>query len=167
MNKFKIIIPGFNAAGYVGKCLQSILDQDYPHWKVFIANDASTDNTASIINEFVKKDKRFNSVCNFKNMGALWNCFQYIPQLCDDPEDIICFVDMDDWLATSDALSYLNSVYQTAPGEPGLWLSYGQYFTISNNLIGCGRPLSDTSTYREKENWGTRHLKTVNYSLWN
>ncbi len=162
MINFRFIIPVYNSEKYIEKCLDSVLNQDYPNWKAFVVNDASADNTASIINEFVKKDKRFNSVCNFKNMGALWNCFNYIPQLCKDPEDIILFLDGDDWLSDSSVLDYLKTTYDT----PGLWLSYGEYKTVSNNFVGCSRPLYDTSTYREKGNWCTSHLKTVKYWIW-
>jgi len=55
----------------------------------------------------------------------------------------------------------LNNIYQ----DENIWLTYGQYRSISDNKIGCCRPIKDTSIYRE-QSWCTSHLKTFKYGLW-
>ena len=49
MKKLSIVVPAYNAAGCLGRCLESILDQDYhDDIEVIVVNDGSTDDTASI-----------------------------------------------------------------------------------------------------------------------
>jgi len=44
-----IILPTYNRAGVIGRAIQSVLDQTYPHWELIIVDDASTDQTAQIV----------------------------------------------------------------------------------------------------------------------
>ncbi len=54
-----IIIPSFNRAELIGKTLESVLIQDYTNWECIIVDDGSTDNTMSVVQEYVDKDDRF------------------------------------------------------------------------------------------------------------
>lgn len=54
-----IIIPTFNRAHLISETLDSILAQTYQNWECIIVDDGSTDNTVEVINEYVKKDSRF------------------------------------------------------------------------------------------------------------
>lgn len=67
--KFSIVIPTYNIEDYIGKCLDSILNQTYDDYEVIVVNDGSTDNTAKVLLEYQKKDKRI-SVVNKKNEGV-------------------------------------------------------------------------------------------------
>lgn len=53
-----IIIPAYNRAHLIGETLDSLLEQTYSHWECIIVDDGSTDNTASFINDYIKKDNR-------------------------------------------------------------------------------------------------------------
>lgn len=53
-----IIIPTFNRAHLIGETLLSIQNQTYRHWECIIVDDGSTDNTATVINEYLKQDSR-------------------------------------------------------------------------------------------------------------
>lgn len=54
-----IIIPTYNRAHLIGETLDTVLLQTYNNWECIIIDDASTDNTADIVNEYVRKDNRF------------------------------------------------------------------------------------------------------------
>ena len=54
-----IIIPTYNRAYLIGETLESILAQNYKIWECIIVDDGSNDNTATLIDEYVKKDNRF------------------------------------------------------------------------------------------------------------
>jgi glycosyltransferase involved in cell wall biosynthesis len=54
-----IIIPVFNRAHLIGETLDSIKKQTYTNWECILVDDGSTDNSKSIIHEYVKKDDRF------------------------------------------------------------------------------------------------------------
>ena len=54
-----IIIPNFNKGKYLRECLQSVINQTYKKWKIYIVDDCSTDNSREILIDF-KKEDRFN-----------------------------------------------------------------------------------------------------------
>ncbi|MBR0164411.1 MAG: glycosyltransferase family 2 protein [Lachnospiraceae bacterium] len=48
----------YNHEKYVGDAIESILNQTYPHWELFIANDGSTDRSGEVIASY--KDPRIH-----------------------------------------------------------------------------------------------------------
>ncbi|MBP1429045.1 glycosyltransferase family 2 protein, partial [Providencia rettgeri] len=50
--KVAIIMPAHNAERTIKKSIESILNQTFPDFILYIINDASTDNTKSIILNF-------------------------------------------------------------------------------------------------------------------
>ena len=47
-----VIIPTFNGAQFIGRTLDSILQQDYPPSEIIVVNDGSTDDTASVVRTY-------------------------------------------------------------------------------------------------------------------
>lgn len=47
-----VIIPTFNGAQFIGRTLDSILQQDYPPAEIIVVNDGSTDDTASVVRTY-------------------------------------------------------------------------------------------------------------------
>lgn len=64
-----IVIPVYNAGKYLHRCVQSILNQTYPHWTTIFVNDGSTDNSLDILETYAREDKRFQ-IINKPNGGA-------------------------------------------------------------------------------------------------
>jgi glycosyltransferase involved in cell wall biosynthesis len=54
-----IIIPTYNRAHLICETLDSILAQTYSNWECIVIDDGSTDNTAGVMRDYVKKDNRF------------------------------------------------------------------------------------------------------------
>ncbi len=52
--KVGIVIPAYNAERYIAECLESALDQDYPRFHIYVVDDASTDDTCKVIEQFMK-----------------------------------------------------------------------------------------------------------------
>ncbi len=57
ISMISIIIPIYNQANKLSKCLNSILNQTYKNYEVIIVDDASTDNAQKIIKEYEDKLK--------------------------------------------------------------------------------------------------------------
>ncbi len=49
---FSVIIPAFNAAGYVSRAIESALQQTYPPLEILVIDDGSADNTAQVVAEY-------------------------------------------------------------------------------------------------------------------
>lgn len=63
-------MPAYNAEKYLDESIQSILNQTFNDFEFIIINDASTDNSLKLINDYHKKDKRIILINNKKNMGV-------------------------------------------------------------------------------------------------
>ena len=57
--KISVIIPVYNTAPYLYEALDSVLNQTFQNYEVILVNDGSTDNSEAILQEYVRKDKRF------------------------------------------------------------------------------------------------------------
>ena len=68
MNKISIIVPVYNVEQYLGKCLDSIINQTYKNIEIILINDGSTDNSLEICNYYKEKDSRI-IVINKENGG--------------------------------------------------------------------------------------------------
>ena len=49
-----VIIPTYNRAHELKRAVSSVLNQDYPHFDLWVIDDGSTDNTLEVIEDFKK-----------------------------------------------------------------------------------------------------------------
>lgn len=57
-----ILVPARNEEGKIGRCLESLLKQDYPNFEIVVIDDRSTDRTGDIIQSFANRDSRIKFV---------------------------------------------------------------------------------------------------------
>ena len=69
-SQISIYIPAFNAESTIKSCINSILTQTVKPLEILVINDASTDNTQSILLEFGNK---INIIENPKNLGLSYS----------------------------------------------------------------------------------------------
>lgn len=67
--KVSIIIPAYNIASYLERCLESVRHQTYKKLQIIIVDDGSTDQTGQIADSFAERDKRFH-VIHKENRGV-------------------------------------------------------------------------------------------------
>lgn len=67
--KVSIIIPAYNIAPYLERCLESVRHQTYKELQIIIVDDGSTDETGQIADSFAERDKRFH-VIHKENRGV-------------------------------------------------------------------------------------------------
>src|ERR1700680_4537054 len=63
----------YNGENYLGELLESVLAQTFTNFEVVICDNASTDRTADICAEFMRRDCRLRYYRNSTNIGALKN----------------------------------------------------------------------------------------------
>lgn len=63
-----IVLPVYNGEKYLASAIDSIISQTEDDFELIIVNDCSTDNTASIIQEYMINDRRIKLITNKKNM---------------------------------------------------------------------------------------------------
>ena len=56
--KVSVILPARNEGGYIARCLDSLLGQDYPNFEIIAINDSSTDRTGEIMKAYATNDLR-------------------------------------------------------------------------------------------------------------
>lgn len=95
--KISIIVPVYNAAEYINKCLDSLIGQTYTNIEIICVNDESKDNSLEILESYAKKDSRVR-VISLKNNGVSNARNEALEVAAGDG---IVFVDSDDWLEVS------------------------------------------------------------------
>jgi glycosyltransferase involved in cell wall biosynthesis len=73
MSKITIGLPVYNGANYLGKTIESILAQTFTDFELVISDNASTDVTEQICQEYAKYDRRIRYVRQHTNLGAAAN----------------------------------------------------------------------------------------------
>lgn len=89
-----VIVPVYNAQEYLKKCLDSVLEQTYSNWELFVIDDGSIDQSLAVCQEYAKKDSRIQ-VLHQENAGvsAARNLAIDLAQ-----GEFLCFLDADDWI---------------------------------------------------------------------
>src|ERR1700687_1658087 len=52
MPKISVVVPLYNKASYIGRCLDSILTQSFSDFEVIVVNDGSTDGSETVVERF-------------------------------------------------------------------------------------------------------------------
>lgn len=94
-DKVSIIIPVYNMERYLRECLDSVENQTYRNLEIIVIDDGSTDSSATICDEYGKKDSRFK-VIHQKNSGL---SVARNTGLDVATGNFITFLDSDDWFA--------------------------------------------------------------------
>lgn len=70
MPKISVIIPVYNSAQYLPKCLDTVCGQTFRDIEIICVNDSSTDESFSILQEYAKNDARIKLINLEENKGA-------------------------------------------------------------------------------------------------
>ena len=98
--KVSVIVPVYNVEKFIGKCLDSLVNQTLKDIEIIVVNDGTKDNSQEIIDKYVKKypDKVKSFI---KENGGLSSARNFGIEKAKG--EYISFVDSDDWL-NDDAL---------------------------------------------------------------
>ena len=107
MIEVTILVAVYNAEKYLRECLDSLLYQTLQKIQVICIDDASTDSSLSIIQEYAQKDKRFEYLSLKENKGQAHARNVGLQQA---KGKYICFLDSDDFFS-DDALEKAVEVF--------------------------------------------------------
>jgi len=89
-----IVVPAYNADKFLAETLDSLLKVDYPAFEIIVVDDGSTDQTASVAEDFCHRDARVHllkqengGVCRARNHGIRQAQGKYI--LPVDADDLL------------------------------------------------------------------------------
>ena len=171
-NKFKIVIPSYNNEQWLETNIESILEQDYDNYEVLYIDDCSTDKTKSLVENMVGDNPKFQIHTNEKNMKRGYNIApKNLEHFFDDEEDILVFIDGDDWLPTSDVFSKLNNFYN----KNKCWMTYGGMVcweggddvTPANPQNTPYEHNVHSNQFYRRDMWRASHLRTFKWFLYN
>lgn len=91
--KIDILMATYNGEKYLREQLDSILNQSFKDFILFISDDCSKDSTIEILNEYSKKDDRIKIFVQEKNLGVIKN-FEFLMKKVQN--EYFMFSDQDD-----------------------------------------------------------------------
>ena len=91
-----VIVPVYNVEKYLGRCLDSVIDQTYRNLEIILINDGSTDSSGEICQHYAEKDPRIR-VLTQKNRGLSAARNTGLDHMTGE---YIVFVDSDDYISS-------------------------------------------------------------------
>lgn len=139
MPTFSLILPVYNTAEFLEKCIDSILGQSYADFEVILVNDGSTDNSLEICRKYqddriLVLDKKNGGVSSARNFG-----------INHATGDYIWFIDSDDWIP-GNALEIVHS-HITADAVDILLFNYYETALESQIISPNENPVEDTGVF--------------------
>lgn len=92
--KISVIIPVYNVAEYLSKCIETVINQSYANLEIILVDDGSSDGSAELCDEYMQRDSRIKVIhkenggsTSSRNAGLKIATGKYVG-----------FVDSDDWI---------------------------------------------------------------------
>lgn len=104
-----IVIPVYNAAPYLSKCLDSLICQTSKDWEAILIDDGSSDDSVQICNQYAKKDERIS----FIQKGNEGVAKTRNKALDISKGKYVFFLDADDYLLDIHCLSVMEHIIES------------------------------------------------------
>ncbi|WP_052248428.1 glycosyltransferase family 2 protein [Chryseobacterium taiwanense] len=132
MKTLAILLSTYNGEKYLKEQIDSILQQSFSHFDIYIRDDGSTDCTIDIIQEYING---YSNIHFFKgaNLGAALSFMDLLKKV---NSDYYMFCDQDDvWLQNKIEKSISRIVQIETKGEPALVFSDAKIVDEKLNLV--------------------------------
>src|SRR5450759_2358523 len=102
-----VVIPTYNHARFLGRALQSVLDQTYTNWEAIVVDNHSQDHTGEVVEAFADpritllKVHNGGVIATSRNMGIRRARGEWI-----------AFLDSDDWWAANKLEGCLDQIHE-------------------------------------------------------
>jgi glycosyltransferase involved in cell wall biosynthesis len=142
MNTFDIVIPTYNRFDFIERTINSVKQQNYNNWNLYILDNASTDNTKDLVETFLCE--KIHYVVNETNIGMLRNWKKAISEIGNAKYIVLISDDdelQDDFLEkANEAINeypdlglYSSSVYVKNEDSKSAWMS--EYIVKKNKIF--------------------------------
>lgn len=101
-----IIIPVYNVAQYLEKCLESVISQTYKNIEVILVDDGSSDESGVICDKYAERDERIKVI--HKQNGGVSSARNAALEIVKG--DYVCFVDADDYVVAEMVERLVNEI---------------------------------------------------------
>lgn len=192
-NLVTIIVPVYNVEKYIGRCLDSILLQDYTNIEILCIDDCSPDSSSQIIHDYEKKYENVYYYTYEKN-GGLGYARDY--GISKAKGEYLLFIDSDDYINTDYVSTYIKaataddidivmgsynrdidgkiSPVQISDSQNTPWIypsacirMYRRSFLIDNNLNFHGIRTYEDGFFNERCMMKNPKVKIINYTGYN
>ena len=154
MSDLYVVSTGRNASKFVLKCIQSVKDQTLQPKSHIIIDDISDDDTRLYLERIKNIDENIEVIFNTERKYRLKNIYEN--SVNKNPDDIICIVDSDDWLACDDALEKIKKTYDENPKYEYVY----SRLVLSHGPPGGSRPIPNKDWNPYDNQWITSHIST-------
>jgi glycosyltransferase involved in cell wall biosynthesis len=126
---FSIVIPTFNREKLISISIESIINQTFKDWQLIVIDDGSTDNTADLIQTYMKIDSRIQYIyqINSERSVARNN------GISNATGKYVCFLDSDDFYL-SHRLEKLHQYLESIQYKVGFFYTAISYQTTTGNI---------------------------------
>ena len=107
--KYSIIVPVYNVALYIERCVKSVMKQSYENWELLLIDDGSTDNSLEICKRLCKTDNRIK--CYHKQNGGVSSARNFGIDKANG--QYVTFLDADDYWLTKNVLDQVEKQSNT------------------------------------------------------
>ncbi|MDT2782434.1 glycosyltransferase family 2 protein [Vagococcus fluvialis] len=146
INKYKvaILMSTYNGEEYISEQIDSIINQSFKDWTLYIRDDGSTDSTRMIITNYVEKFPNIifiNSEEN-DNLGVIASFYQIVKEV---DSDFYMFCDQDDvWLENKilESFNLYNKDWFDMPV-----VIYSDLELVNHNLVSLGKTMHEQNKF--------------------
>ena len=140
-----VIVPVYNAASYLDRCVKSIVDQTYKNLEIILVDDGSTDGSGAMCDIWAEKDSRIQVI--HKPNGGPSEARNAGIDLSTG--DWLSFADSDDWLDTA----MLETLYMAIRNNQGV------------NMAVCGFAMVFGDKIEKKQCSGRIYMLTCDEAI--
>lgn len=161
MPAISIVMPVYNTREFVGKAIESVLNQTFSDYEFIIINNGATDGSDEVINKYAQIDKRIRVINNKENVFIAEARNRALDEVTGE---YLYLIDSDDWILPN----MLETMYSRAKKHRAQYVVAGYFMDY---YIG-GKEVSysvcpDDRDYEQEEfrqnaiNYLTRTILTV------
>jgi len=137
---FAIVILGENAEASCERQLRSIFNQTYETYQILYIDNGSNDQTAAKVKALCEKENKIDRLTLIRHeqkkadMQVIYDVIHGL-----NPQDIVVYLEGQDWLSHENVLDHLNCAY----AHPDVWLTYSRVIRHPDYQNVEGKAFSD------------------------